>query len=111
MHSKISSLWSDYEGFSTSMVESICSMSPILVRNSHWSAVISTSANKKRILLDNKSNLKEYRRVFDEMNELPIETLKAMSENCYKFAIQNLVYAYFGRNWIDVYREITENLL
>ena len=111
MHSKISSLWSDYEGFSTSMVESICSMTPILVRNSHLSAVFLTNENKNGILLDNKFNLKEYRRVFDEINELSIETLKEMSENCYKFAIENLLYETFEKKWIDVYKEMTENIL
>ena len=59
MHSKISSLWSVYEGFSTSMVASICSMTPILVRNSHLSAVFLTNENKNGILLDNKFNLKD----------------------------------------------------
>ena len=108
LHSKISSLCSDYEGFSPSMVESICSMTPIHERNAHLSAVFLTNEKKKGILLDNKFNLIEYRKVFDEMNELSIETLEEMSENCYKFAIANLLYETFGKNWIDVYKEMTD---
>ncbi|WP_283393195.1 hypothetical protein [Photobacterium phosphoreum] len=61
------------------------------------SAVFLTNENKNGILLDNKFNLKEYRKVFDEMNELSIETLKEMSENCYKFAIENLLYETFKK--------------
>ena len=79
------------------MVESICSMTPIQVRNSHLSAVYLTKENKKGILLANKFKLIEYSRVFDEMNELSIETLKEMSENCYNFAIENLLYETFEK--------------
>ena len=107
-HRKRSSLWRDYEGFSTSMVESICSMAPILVGNSHLSAVYLTNETKNGILLGNKFNLREYRKVLGEMNQLSIETLKGMSENCYKFAIENLLYETFVKKWIDVYKEMTE---
>ena len=70
-----------------------------------------TNENKNGILLDNKFNLKEYRRVFDERNELSIETLKGMSEKCYKSAIESLLYASFEKKCIDVYTEMTENIL
>ena len=97
MHSLISSFCSDYEGFSSSLVVSICSMTPILVRNSHLSAVFLSNENKNGIHLDNKFNLKVYRRVFDEMNDLSIKTLKEMSEECYNFAIEKLLYETFEK--------------
>jgi glycosyltransferase involved in cell wall biosynthesis len=50
LHSKISLLLSNYEGFSTSLVESICSMTPIIIRNSHISASFLADNNKNGFL-------------------------------------------------------------
>ncbi|MDK2819276.1 MAG: glycosyltransferase [Mycoplasmataceae bacterium] len=107
-HSKFSLLFSDYEGLSTSMVESICSLTPIIIRDSHHSAKFLVDNNKNGFLLKNKSSIREYAKIIDEINELPMEKLKELSDNCYKFAIENLLFETFEKKWIDVYHEMTK---
>lgn len=107
--SKFSLLFSDYEGLSTSMVESICAMTPIIIRNSHLCAGFLTDNNKNGFLLNNKYNKNEYAIIFDELSEISIDKLREMSENCYKFAIKHLVYETFEKKWLDVYHKIIDN--
>lgn len=108
LYSKVNLLLSNYEGLSSSLVESICSLTPIIIRNSHISASSLSNDNKNGFLWSNKRNIKEYARQFDEVNDLPIEKLKELSDNCYKFAIENLLYETFEEKWLKVYREMTK---
>ena len=108
LHSKISLLLSNYEGFSTSLVESICSMTPIIIRNSHISASFLADNNKNGFLWDNKFNVKEYAQQFDEINNLSNEKLQELSNNCYEFAIKHLTYETFEEKWLNLYKEITK---
>ena len=108
LHSKISLLLSNYEGFSTSLVESICSMTPIIIRNSHISASFLADNNKNGFLWDNKFNVEEYAQQFDEINNLSNEKLQELSNNCYEFAIKHLTYETFEEKWLNLYKEITK---
>lgn len=107
-HSKFSLLFSDYEGLSTSMVESICSLTPIIIRDSHHSAKFLVDNNKNGFLLKNNSSTKEYAKIIDEINSLSVEKMKELSNNCYEFAIKNLLFETFEKKWIDVFREMTK---
>ncbi|MGL5617450.1 MAG: glycosyltransferase [Metamycoplasmataceae bacterium] len=110
LHSKFNFLLSNYEGFSGSLVESICSMTPIIARNSFISAKFLTNNNKNGFLLDNKRNIKKYAQKFDEINDLPIEKLKELSDNCYEFAIKYLCYETFEEKWIAIYKEMIKEV-
>jgi len=108
IHSKLSILVSDYEGLSTSMVESICSMTPIIIRNSHLCAEFLVDKNKNGFLINKKYNFNEYVNIFDNLSEISIEKLSEMSNNCYHFALKHLTYETFEKKWLDVYREMTK---
>ncbi|MGL5205267.1 MAG: glycosyltransferase, partial [Metamycoplasmataceae bacterium] len=110
LHSKFNFLLSNYEGFSGSLVESICSLTPIIARDSFISAKFLTDNNKNGFLFDNKNNIKKYTQQFDEINDLPIEKLKELSDNCYEFAIKYLCYETFEEKWIAIYKEMTKEV-
>ena len=106
--SKFSLLMSNYEGLSTFLVESICSMTPIIVRNSCLSSIFLTDNNNNGFLLENKFNIEDYSYIYDEISELNIDKLKKLSNNCYKFALKHLVYEKFEEKWLKVYKELTK---
>lgn len=108
LYSKFNLLLSNYEGLSSSLVESICSLTPIIIRNSHISASSLSNNNKNGFLWSNKKNINEYAKQFDEISSLPIEKLKELSDNCYEFAINNLLYETFEEKWLMVYREMVK---
>ncbi len=106
LHSKINLLLSNYEGFSTSLVESICSSTPIIIRNSHISAPFLADNNNNGFLWDNKVDINYYAQQFDEINDLSIEKLQELSNNCYEFAIKYLTYETFEEKWLNLYKEM-----
>ncbi|MGL5733010.1 MAG: glycosyltransferase [Metamycoplasmataceae bacterium] len=110
LHSKFNFLLSNYEGFPGSLVESICSMTPIIARDSFISAKFLTDNNKNGFLLDYKKNIDKYAQQFDNINDLPIEKVQELSENCYQFAIKYLCYEDFEKKWIAIYKEMVKEV-
>ena len=106
LYSKVHILMSNYEGFSGALVESICSSTPIIIRDSWISAKFLADNNKNGFLWEKNLSIKEYQTKFDEINNLPIENLKELSDNCFRFALENLTYEKFEENWIKVLKEM-----
>lgn len=93
---KFSCLFSKFEGFSFSVVESLSNGIPVVsFRNC---ASIDWLLKDRGFVVDNK-NIKNVLKTCNEMIE---DDYKKLRQNCFEFALENLTLEEFTKNWIKI---------
>lgn len=95
-------LYSNYEGFSYSLVESLMNGVPIIVKDSYLSA--SFLCNPHTGLLLNKDNdIKKDIKLIKDFYNMNFDKYIKMCENCVDFYNKNLSFKEFKERWIHIF--------
>ena len=98
-------LMSEYEGFSFSIVQSLCFGLPVIIKNTFVSAQYLTDNNKNGFLLKPNLSIEEYADKIMKIYQINDQEYLKMSENAYKFACENLSDQKFTQNWLKIFHK------
>lgn len=101
---KFSILFSRFEGFPLTIVESLSNGIPVISTN--CSKSVKWLINNRGIIVDNKNMIKNLPPYLAKMASMKVDNYKNLSKECFKFAIENLSFELFSKRWINLIEEI-----
>lgn len=101
---KFSIIYSDFEGFSFSLVESLSMGIPIILRNTFLSASFLCD-NSNGILLDKNNTLDKDISLITDFISMSNEEYKKYAQNALNFYKNNLSYNIFEEKWINIFKK------